>query len=43
MAFALYLLACAWPHPANAQAKRYVWAGYARTPQHDARADIGAQ
>lgn len=43
MAFALYVLVCVWPHPVNAQTKRYVWAGYARTPQHDARADVGAQ
>jgi hypothetical protein len=29
--------------PAEAQSKRYVWAGYARTPQHDALADVAAQ
>src|SRR5262245_28148535 len=34
---------CAWPHAATAQSKRYVWAGYGRTPQHDALADVGAQ
>jgi hypothetical protein len=28
---------------AHAQSKRYVWAGYARSPQHDALADVGAQ
>jgi hypothetical protein len=31
------------PVPALAQSKRYVWSGYARTPQHDALADVGAQ
>lgn len=28
---------------AGAQSKRYVWAGYGRTPQHDALADVAAQ
>src|SRR5689334_16575545 len=28
---------------AHAQSKRYVWAGYGRSPQHDALADVGAQ
>ncbi len=34
---------CTWPSAAAAQSKRYVWAGYARTPQHDALADVAAQ
>lgn len=40
---ALLLTACASTRPAAAQTKRYVWAGYGRTPQHDAIADVGAQ
>jgi hypothetical protein len=28
---------------AHAQSKRYVWAGYGRSPQHDGLADVGAQ
>ena len=33
---------CAWPSAAAAQSKRYVWAGYARTPQRRARRRRGA-
>jgi hypothetical protein len=39
---ALHLI-CVAPSAAHAQSKRYVWAGYARTPQHDALADVAAQ
>ncbi len=43
LAASLLLLGCVVPSAAVAQSKRYVWGGYARTPQHDALADVAAQ
>jgi hypothetical protein len=37
----LGVLACA--GTVSAQSRKYVWSGYARTPQHDALADVAAQ
>jgi hypothetical protein len=43
LAVAVLLASCALPASAFAQSKRYVWAAYARTPQHDALADVASQ
>ena len=43
MALAVLVLVGAAPRSADAQVKRYVWPGYARSPQHDALADVAAQ
>jgi len=42
-AVALLLAGFACADLAHAQSKKYVWAGYGRSPQHDALADVGAQ
>ena len=43
LSLVLLLTVCVFADPADAQSKRHVWAGYGRSPQHDALADVGAQ
>ena len=42
-ALAVLIACCSLATSAFAQSKRYVWAGYARTPQHDALGDVASQ